>query len=126
MLVGYPVGYLITFTTYGTWPHGDERGSVDKEHNRYGSPFVVSNPHEHRREYSTLKNQPLGLSENQREQVLRAIMEVCRFRGWHAYAVHVRSNHVHVVAYWLIGGKTGENDSGLQGLCDQGIEETCK
>ncbi|HLB75290.1 MAG TPA: transposase [Sedimentisphaerales bacterium] len=95
--MGYPVGYLITFTTYGTWPHGDERGSVDKEHNRYGSPFVVSNPHEHRREYSTLKNQPLGLSENQREQVLRAIMEVCRFRGWHAYAVHVRSNHVHVV-----------------------------
>ena len=24
-------------------------------------------------------------------------MEVCRFRGWHAYAVHVRSNHVHIV-----------------------------
>jgi len=25
--------YLITFTTYGTWVHGDERGSVDREHN---------------------------------------------------------------------------------------------
>jgi len=97
MLVAYPIGYLITFTTYGMWVHGDDRGSVDKEHNRYGSPFVASNRALRRKEYDTLKNQPLSLSENQREHVLRVILEVCRFRGWHAHAVHVRSNHVHIV-----------------------------
>jgi len=97
MLVDYPVGYLITFTTYGTWLHGDDRGSVDREHNLYGSPFVTSNRAIHRKESNTLKNQPLRLSDNHRKQVLRAIIEVCRFRRWHAHAVHVRSNHVHIV-----------------------------
>ena len=38
-----PLAYLITFRTYGTWQHGDERGSVDREHNRYKSPYASSN-----------------------------------------------------------------------------------
>jgi len=25
-----PLAYLITFRSYGTWLHGDERGSVDR------------------------------------------------------------------------------------------------
>jgi len=35
-----PLAYLITFTTYGTWLHGDPRGSVDREHNVWGTPFL--------------------------------------------------------------------------------------
>ena len=27
-----PLGYLITFRTYGTWLHGDKRGSVNDIH----------------------------------------------------------------------------------------------
>ena len=27
-----PLAYLITFNTYGTWLHGDRRGSVDSNH----------------------------------------------------------------------------------------------
>jgi len=34
------LGYLITFRAYGTWLHGDSRGSVDRFHNRYGSPLI--------------------------------------------------------------------------------------
>jgi hypothetical protein len=34
----FPLAYLITFRTYGTWLHGDERGSVDRQHNVYGTP----------------------------------------------------------------------------------------
>lgn len=34
--------YFITFTTYGTWlpGSGKGRGSVDREHDVYGMPFV--------------------------------------------------------------------------------------
>jgi hypothetical protein len=39
-----PLAYLITFNTYGSWLHGDRRGSVDRFHNRYGTPRVGANP----------------------------------------------------------------------------------
>ena len=50
-----PIADLITFTTYGTWLHGDKSGSVDKEHNQYGSPFATASPVLHRKEQIALK-----------------------------------------------------------------------
>jgi hypothetical protein len=38
-----PLAYLITFRAYGTWLHGDSRGSVDRFHNRYGAPLIRAN-----------------------------------------------------------------------------------
>jgi len=38
-IVSEPLGYLITCRTYGTWLHGDARGSVDRDHNVYGTPM---------------------------------------------------------------------------------------
>jgi len=39
-----PLGYLITFPCYGTWLHGEERGSVDRRrYNRYGTPDMPPN-----------------------------------------------------------------------------------
>jgi len=35
-----PLGYLISLRCYGTWPHGDRRGSIDRFHNRYKSPYL--------------------------------------------------------------------------------------
>ena len=93
----YPVAYLITFTTYGTWLRGDNRGSVDKQHNRYGSAFIAGRTTLHTREKSILKNPPVVLARGDQETVLEAILQVCRYRGWFAHAVHVRSNHVHAV-----------------------------
>jgi len=39
----FPLDYLITIRTYGTWLHGDKRLSVDKHYgrNRYGSSKVA-------------------------------------------------------------------------------------
>jgi REP element-mobilizing transposase RayT len=37
------------------------------------------------------------LDEPRREVVLRTIQEVAKHRGWKLWAVHVRSNHVHLV-----------------------------
>ena len=92
-----PLAYLITFTTYGTWMHGDKRGSVDKRHNRYGAVFLGQNCTRQMKERSVLKNPPLELTLTLRQAVLRAIIGVCEVRKWFAHAVHVRSNHVHIV-----------------------------
>jgi REP element-mobilizing transposase RayT len=92
-----PVEYLITFTTYGTWLHGDNRGSVDKEHNQYSSAFLTPAPKLQAKEKTSLKNPPFLLEQSQREIVLKTILHVCEFREWFAHAVHVRSNHVHIV-----------------------------
>jgi len=38
-----PLAYLITIRSYGTWLHGDERGSMDRrEYNRYGEPKIAA------------------------------------------------------------------------------------
>ena len=44
-----------------------------------------------------LKNAPFSIDNPQRWKVLEAILEVCKFRSWDAYAVHVRTNHIHAV-----------------------------
>jgi len=35
-----PLAYFLTWQCYGCWLHGDPRGSVDSEHNRYGTPVL--------------------------------------------------------------------------------------
>ena len=42
--IEFPLAYLITIRSYGTWLHGDERGSMDRhEHHRYGFPKIAPN-----------------------------------------------------------------------------------
>ena len=36
-----PLAYFISFRTASTWLHGDKRGSIDRFHNRYGSPIYL-------------------------------------------------------------------------------------
>ncbi len=38
-----PLAYFMSFRTYGTWLHGDKRGSTDRFHNQYGAPFIEPN-----------------------------------------------------------------------------------
>jgi hypothetical protein len=71
-----PLGYLITFRSYGTWLHG-KRGSVDRFHNVYGTPRLPGN--EKRKQYnrSLLKQPPVKLTASKRAAVLSAIKETC-------------------------------------------------
>jgi len=87
-----PLAYLITFTCYGTWLHGDKRGSVDDFHNQFGTPFLTE-------DYCKrpLAHSPVILSPEQRDNVTQSIGEVCAFRGWKLWEVNVRSNHIHAV-----------------------------
>ncbi len=61
-----PLAYLISFRAYGTWLHGDRRGSVNRFHNRFGTPLVA--PNERWRKYRAL--------------VEEAIRETCKIRKW--------------------------------------------
>ena len=93
-----PIAYLITFRTYGTWLAGDERGSVDKYHNVRGTPYAVSSEARKNIQADRLKSPPFLLNAKCRKLVEEAIREVCAHRGWSLIALHVRTNHAHVVS----------------------------
>jgi REP element-mobilizing transposase RayT len=91
------VAYFITFTTYGTWLHGREPGSVDREHNIPGTPLLPADPRLEAARRQALRQAPYLLAEPRRGVVLDTIREVATHRGWRLWAVHVRTNHVHVI-----------------------------
>ena len=92
-----PLAYFVTFRTYGTWLHGDKRGSIDRFHNRYGAPYLESNEPWWRHKQLLLKIKPLILTPAQRRIVNEAIRETCLIREWPLLALNVRTNHVHAV-----------------------------
>src|SRR5262249_2721206 len=92
-----PLAYSITFTTYGAWLHGQSPGSVDDEHSQVGTPFVEPNPKRRAAIRQEMTQEPYLLDAVRRKIVCDAIIEECRFRRWTLHALHVRSNHVHLV-----------------------------
>ncbi len=92
-----PLGYLITFRCYGTWLHGDRRGSTDRFHNRYKSSHLSYSARWQRINQLLLKSDPVVLDAQQRKSVELALREVCDYRGWLLHALSVLTNHVHVV-----------------------------
>jgi REP element-mobilizing transposase RayT len=92
-----PLAYFISFRTYGTWLHGDERGSIDRFHNRYGSPYIPPNKVWHHYNRQQLRTSPLILGVRERKSIEQAIGETCRIRNWSLLAFNVRTNHVHTV-----------------------------
>ena len=91
----FAVAHLLTFTTYGSWLHGDSRGS-HRRANGYQPPDerLLS----YRRALMT--QPPLLLCSASRAVVMRAIVSTCAVRAWRLEAAHVRPQHVHAV----IGG----------------------
>jgi REP element-mobilizing transposase RayT len=88
-----PLAYLLTWTTHGSWLHGDERGWVQS-----GQPGIqIPNPDKQAKSQSRLTETTVLLDDSQRQVVERTIREHCRIRQWQLHAINVRSNHVHVV-----------------------------
>jgi REP element-mobilizing transposase RayT len=92
-----PLAYFISFRTYGTWLHGDKRGSIDRFHNRYRSPYIPPNEKWQRYNADKLKRPPFTMNARQRSAVEAAIRETCRLRKWALLAINVRTNHAHSV-----------------------------
>lgn len=92
-----PLAYFMTWTTYGTWLHGDARGSVDRDHNVFGQPLVPADRMRVRLNRASLRCPPVLLSDTMRAVVRDVIVEHCPFRGVNLLALSVRTNHVHLI-----------------------------
>jgi REP element-mobilizing transposase RayT len=88
-----PLAYHITWTTYGAWLPGDERGWVAR-----GLPGIQG-PDPRREELArdSMAEAAVTLTPEQREVVRRTIEDHCAIRRWDLHAVNPRTTHVHVV-----------------------------
>ncbi len=87
-----PLAFFLTWTTYGTWLPGDERGWVD-----YGIGFQLPDPMLKWEAQARMTEDACILDDEQRRLVEKTITDHCRIRGWELHAVNCRTNHVHVV-----------------------------
>jgi REP element-mobilizing transposase RayT len=92
-----PLAHLITFRCYGTWLHGDDRGSTDRHYNVYRTPHIPPNEIWSQHNQRALKSAAVSLNAEQRHSVEKAINETCVYRRWLLHARNVRTNHVHLV-----------------------------
>jgi REP element-mobilizing transposase RayT len=89
------LAYFITFHTYGTWLHGDLRGSHN--HCPRGD---AANPSMPRLEFAMaqrMKADPVRLDEGERRLVEGTIHSVCTYRRWGVHASWAGAEHVHTV-----------------------------
>jgi REP element-mobilizing transposase RayT len=94
----FPLAFLITFRTYGTWLHGDEKGSVGRNGNNiYGTPLMPRNESLKTKMSGLARQSPFVLTPPMRLVVEEAIKNLCKRRGHIMYAVNARTNHVHSV-----------------------------
>ena len=89
----FPLAYLITFRTYGTWLHGDERTSVSRQSKGI---IDINLPLKEHME-AKMTGKPVILDRAQRLVVQDSVKEVCLHRNYILYAVNIRSNHGHAV-----------------------------
>jgi len=91
------MNYLITFRCYGTWLHGDDRGSVDAQHNQVGEPLLQPHTGLQRAMRRSLRGEQMVLDAASRTCVENTIRDVAEHRAWEIQALSVQTNHVHLV-----------------------------
>jgi REP element-mobilizing transposase RayT len=89
---GVPIGYFLTWVTYGTWLPGDERGWIE-----YHNGWQPADPIRVLEAKARMTEDTCILNPSQRVAVETQIAETCSFRGWTLHAVNCRTNHVHAV-----------------------------
>jgi len=98
-----PLALFLTFRAYGTWLHGDERGSIDRHNNVYGTPRIQPNKHFEAISQARLKFSPVRLDAQRRVSIENSVRETASRRGWGLWAFNIRTNHVHIVT--AVAGK---------------------
>jgi REP element-mobilizing transposase RayT len=87
-----PLAFFITWTTYGTWLHGDPRGSFDHQ-----GTYIRPDERHRQAAEDLMTDDPVTLTEEQRAIVDQVIAEHCTIRQWVLHTRNVRTRHVHVV-----------------------------
>jgi REP element-mobilizing transposase RayT len=87
-----PIGFLFTWSTYGTWLPGDSRGWVEYRHG-----FQLPDPILELECKARMTEDACRLAQHQRERVHQQVAETCAHKRWMLHAGNCRTNHVHVV-----------------------------
>ncbi len=91
----FPLAYHITFGTYGTRLHGDDRGTVDRSLNNFGDPIIGREDDWNRMERRLLRFEPRNLAIEQRIFVEQSVPQICTRGGWQFIEVAAAPDHVH-------------------------------
>ena len=86
------IAIFTTWTTYGSWLPGDERGWF-----RPGEGWQLPNDLQIFEATLALREDAIALTQSQREIVEETVRKHCAIREWILHAVNCRTNHVHVV-----------------------------
>jgi len=95
--MGWAIAYLLTWTCYGTWLHGDERGAVDRKAGKPFRKFVPPDPRFEALRRDQLQHPAVLITPPMRRVIREAIEQDCEYRKRWLFALNVRTNHVHVV-----------------------------
>jgi REP element-mobilizing transposase RayT len=113
----FPLAYFLTWTTYGTWLPGDERGWCKR-----GSRVVeAGDPALRDAARSAMTEEPVILTQAQRDLIDAVIVNHCAIRKWTLHARIVRTNHIHaVVSAALVGTEVRAQ---LKAWCSRRLSE---
>ncbi|HXD87605.1 MAG TPA: transposase [Urbifossiella sp.] len=109
--------WFLTWTTYGTWLPGDERGFVSNvrddcgpevRHNKPGTPCDAKLRGLANAARSQLNGPPVFLIEEQANTILPQLRETATYRNWTLFAAAIMANHIHLVL-----GVVGDPDPAL-------------
>ena len=101
----YPLAYHITWGTYGTRLHGDDRGTVDRSMNQHGDPIIGLDSEWQRIETSLLRFPRRVLTRQQREFIEATIPDICVRGKWEFISTAAAADHVHNVLRAQADGK---------------------
>jgi REP element-mobilizing transposase RayT len=90
------VGYMLTWTTYGTWLQGDERGYVKK------GRILGENIRLKKANVKSMPRNEVRLNKKQREIVKEAIYQEAEKTKEKILALAVCTNHIHIVLRYAI------------------------
>ncbi|MBN2019476.1 MAG: transposase [Sedimentisphaerales bacterium] len=115
------VGYMITWTTYGTWLQGERKGFV-KDGEVRGENIAIKKDCEKKLEHKQVR-----LGNREKKIVKEAIIEAAKRFKQRILAMAVYSNHIHIVCeyvdipieviagYYKNAGRVALQNSGFKG-----------
>ena len=89
--MGKTLGYMLSWTTYGTWLQGNERGYTDR------GVVLRENQAIENANLEQLKKDAVYLKESEQSVVVEAIRKEAESKGQRIFAIAVCSDHVHRV-----------------------------
>ena len=85
------IGFMATWTTYGTWLQGHKKGYVKN------GTILEANVELEKSNKELLKHDKIKIPKSLRKTVKNAILKEAEEIGQKVYAIAVCSNHVHIV-----------------------------